>query len=167
MPWNWSRLKTARRLVQGEPEKFFFVLEGSAAMLSHWSENGEFVEVGRLFWRNCSADELFTCCHPGCVWLVEACQAGPAEVGMCSQPEFRRAQVKPPAAQQFCVPVCLLPPVPPCLPLPIQILNADGLCPTLQGQVASGIAASWFPLKLDLQHGFYLGTLTECAYKVK
>ena len=107
MPWNQSRLKTARRLVQGESEKFFFVLEDSAAMLSHRSENGEFVEVGRLFWQNCSADELFTCCHPGCAWPVEACQAGPAEVGMCSQLELGRSQVKPPAAQQFCVPVCL------------------------------------------------------------
>lgn len=57
--------------------------------------------------------------------------------------------------------------MPPCLPLPIQILHADGLCPALQGQVAAGIAASWFPLKLDLQHCFYLETLTECAYKVK
>lgn len=107
MPWNQSRLKTARRLVQGESEKFFFVLEDSAAMLSHRSENGEFVEVGRLFWQNCSADELFTCCHPGCAWPVEACQAGPTEVGMCSQLELGRSQVKPPAAQQFCVPVCL------------------------------------------------------------
>lgn len=88
-------------------EGVVFALEGSAAMLSRRSENREFVEVGRLFWRNCSADELFTCCHPGCAWPVEACQAGPAEVGMCFQPELGRPQMKPPAAQQFCVPVCL------------------------------------------------------------
>lgn len=41
-------------------EGVVFVLEGSAAMLSRRSENGEFAEVGRLFWRNCSADQLFT-----------------------------------------------------------------------------------------------------------
>lgn len=109
-------------------EGVVFALEG-LAMLSRRSEN-------RICWSGKIVLEKLLCwwivhlLPPWLrVWPVEACQAGPAEVGNVSLSLDVLKWNLQQHSSFVSLSVWSLPPVPPCLPLPVQILHADGLCP--------------------------------------